>query len=264
MIKLTRYKRQIFDEDINFNSIDDIISWFDTLLIPKRKPSNISKMEHSTMVELQTLIDEYKSTRIPQQKTFNQTIIMNKVKNQLRLSKEEYESVYLDTGKQPDTVKGKYAIYKHRDMGSYKKFTENVKDLELFFSELKSYHKKPLNNLIVEFVSSSDMPVPAKYKSGKKVIWINPKSKKVGNTKEEYGSLRYIVLHELGHKFLEENNQSWNISDRNLITTKYSERSFNTFSDEEIFAELFALSHWKNKYKQYKNQIEKFEDLIEY
>lgn len=251
-------------ESLSFNNMDDIIKWFSSLSIPTRKPSSISKIEHEVIVGIKKLIDEYVSTRIPQQKKLYAIQILNKVNNQLRLSKEEYEQVYSNIQDQPDVIKGKYATYKHSDIGSYKRFLNNVKDIEDFFSELKGYHTKALKNLNVVFVSASDMKVPAKYKSNKKIIWINPLSKKVGNTKEEYGSLRYIVLHELGHKFLEENKQSWNISDTNLITTPYSQKSFNTMSDEEIFAELFALSHWKNKYKQYKTQIEKFEKLIQY
>ena len=84
-----------------------------------------------------------------------------------------------------------------------------------------------------------------------------------GNTKEEYGSLLYIVLHELGHKFLEDKKQTWNIADSSLITTPYSAKNSMTMTEEEIFAELFALSHWENKYGKYKNQIKRFKELIQ-
>ena len=87
-------------------------------------------------------------------------------------------------------------------------------------------------------------------------------SKKISNTKEEYGSLRYIIVHELGHRFLKFNPQSWNISSSSMYTTKYSK--VPTMTDEEPFAELFALSHWKHKYKEYKTQIDKFESSINY
>ena len=255
-------EKGILNESLGFKDADEVIAWFDTLVIPTRKPNSISSVEHSIMKGIKDTINNYKNTRIPQEKTFYSTIIFQKARDQLRLSKNEYESVYSNNKNEPEVIKGLYATYKHEDVGSYARFLANVKNLEDFFSTLKSFHKKALNNLTVVFVSRSTMSVPAKYKSGKKTILINPLSKKVGNTKEEYGSLRYIILHELGHKYLEENRQDWNISDRSLITTPYSSKSIETMNDEEIFAELFALSNWESKYSKYKTQIEIFKNKL--
>ena len=252
MIKIYKFK-----ESLPFKTTQEIINWVDTLSIPARKPKNISSTEHEALASLKTLVEDpqYKHNQ-----EFRNTLILNKVK-QLRLSKEEYEEVYSSV--KDTTIKGKYATYNHLDTGSYQRFLDNVEDIEDFLSTLKGYHKKVLNNLIVSFVTPKVIKSTAKYKRGTNTMLINPMSKKVGNTKEEYGSLRYIVLHELGHKFLEMFPQSWNISDSQLITTKYSSTNYNTMSEEEIFAELFALSHWKSKYGKYKKQIEEFEKRLE-
>jgi len=247
-------------ENTVFKTGEEVKNWVDTLDIPKRKPSSISKIEHDIILGLHNIANnpDYKY-----EIDFRNTLLLNKSK-QLRLSKEEYENIYSGRKDQPDKIKGKYATYVKNDVGSYSRFIENIKNIEDLLSSLKGYHKIPLKNLTVEFVSSSDMKTPAKYRSRKNTIWINPLSKKVGNTKEEYGSLRYIIVHELGHKFLEDKPQGWNISDPNLYTTPYSKTNPNTMTEEESFAELFALSNRKNKYKQYAPQIKEFEKRLEY
>ena len=251
---MIRYK-PLF-ESITFTSPEEIKQWMTSLSIPKRKPSGINKNEHDVILNLKRIITapEYNNNE-----AFRDTAI-KQWGGHLRLSKEEYEQIYSDKGQQ-EIIKGMYATYKHSDTGSYKRFLDNIEDIEDLLGGLKGYHRIPLKNLTVEFVSSKEMKTPAKYKSGKNTMWINPLSKKVGNTKEEYGSLRYIVVHELGHKFLEDKPQRWDISDSSLYTTKYS--MADTWNDEEIFAELFALSHWRNKYKQYSKQIKEFEKRLE-
>lgn len=263
---MKKYKRRFSEnaKSLSFKNAEEVITFIDSLYIPKRKPQSISKVEHSAIVGLKELVDEYKAAIFKMDQDWLALSILNKANAQLRLSLEDYTSTYTNEKNQSEIIHGKYATYKHSDTGSYKRFLENVADIEDFFSTLKGYHAIAVKGIIIEFVSSAEMKVPAKYRRGKGKIWINPLSKRVGNTKEGYGSLRYIVLHELGHRFLSTNRQTWNISDRDLITTKYSETSINTMADEEIFAELFALSHWKNKYPQYKEQISKFEKLLQY
>jgi len=252
---------RLFNESLDFRSGQEVKDWVLSLSIPKRKPQNISKIEHEVIVGLYqiAITSDYKFDE-----KFRNSLLMSKL-SQLRLSKEKYEEIYNPENemKQPKKIKGKYATYVKEDMGSYKRFLDNIEDIESFLSTLKGYHKIPIKNLTIEFVSSKDMKVPAQYKSDKKIMWINPLSKKVGKTKEEYGSLRYIVLHELGHRFLDMNPQSWNIADTSLFTTPYSKRNSESWAEEESFAELFALSHWKNKYREYKDQIAEFEKRLE-
>lgn len=231
---------------------DEIRIWIESLTIPTRKPRSISKVEHGIMVRLRDLTRE---TEINRQ--FQDAQIVTSY-GYLRLQKEQYEEVYQTKKDQPDEVSGQFATYRKKDAGSYERFLRNIQDIEDFFVTLNGFHRIPLDDIAVEFVSSRYMKTPARYRTGQKILWINPLSRKVGKTVDGYGSLRYIVLHELGHRFLEMKPQAWNIADPELYTTPYSKKNAQTMSEEEIFAELFALSHWRSKYSQYERQIDNF------
>jgi hypothetical protein len=263
MKKLKKYVPLLEDDPfkysaIKFKDLNEFADWLKTLNVPKRKPKNINKVEHENLLRAIDILNnpDYKDNL-----EFRNSLLKN-VAAGIRVTKDELEKVYSSKTDQPSKVEGKYATYVKNDTGSYSRFLSNIQNIESFLSTLKGYHKKALKNLVVEFVSSKEMKVPAKWKSREKVIWINPLSKKVGKTFEEYGSLRYIVLHELGHKFLKEYPQKWNISDPTLYTTDYSKKNPQTFTEEEVFAELFALSNWKNKYPKYKEQIAEFEKRL--
>jgi len=248
-----------FFESLEFKTGDEVAEWLSTLVIPTRKPSNISKIEH------EVILGAYKIFKDPQYSReidFRNQLLLNKSK-QFRLDKEEYEKAYSSESSLPQIIKGKYATYEHSDVGSYKRFLDNIEDTEDMLSSLKGYHTKALKNLKIKFVSAQEIKTPAKWVARENAMWINPLSKKVGNTKDDYGSLRYIVVHELGHKFLHENPQSWDYSDSSLETTPYSKKNKDTLSEEEVFAELFALSNWKSKYPQYESQIYRFEKLLQ-
>ena len=256
---MKRYK-PLFEMSASLQTIfktgDQVKAWLETLNVPERKPKNISKVEHDAML---SFIDLLKDPMITSDKAFLNAMLLKKLP-QLRLAKEEYEEVYKQQKDQPKVIKGKFATYHKEDAGSYDRFLKNIDDLERFFSSLKGYHKLALKKLSVTFVSSRKMKAKARYKDGS--LLVNPL--RVGNTKEEYGSLRYVILHELGHKFLKENKQSWDITAPSLYTTPYSKTNLNTMNEEEVFAELFALSNWKSKYKEYASQIKMFEKRLEY
>jgi len=242
----------------------EIVAWADTLVVPKRKPRDISKIEHGIMVSLKTAVQNYKDnveSLLGSNIKFHHKLITRNFE-MLRLPLEKYSAVYKRNSRQPDVVKGKYAKYSKKDVGSYSRFENNIKAIESFLSTLKGFHKAVLKNLRIEFVSASDMKTTAKYLSGKDIVWINPLSKKMGKTKDDYGSLLYILLHELGHRYHAMNPQSWRISDPSMVTTPYS-RGLNSMNPEgETFAELFALSHWEKKYPKYSNQIKKFKQQL--
>ena len=159
---------------------------------------------------------------------------------------------------EPKIIKKGIVKYIKSDASSYKKFTSAVKDVSAFLKELKGYHKKPLKDLVIRFVKKSDLTSKASYKSEKDELWINLQS--MGKTTDSYGSLVYVVLHELGHRYLKSNPQDWNIDSILWITTKYS--MTDSWSGEEKFAELFAITHWEKKYKEHKIKMDKFKNLI--
>jgi hypothetical protein len=236
--------------------IDEIKNLFSEIII-KNKPKNVSTPDHQLLKEIQNLLLTLSDNN------FDKKILIFQITGKLNyvtMTKEEILATY---GKKSDSnskvVKKQYATYYKLDSVAYPTFIKNVDNMEDFLSTLSGFHKKAIHNLSIRFVDSSQQKSIGKYVTDHDAIQIN--SKRVGNTVESYGSLRYVVLHELGHRYLRLFNQKWDHDANSWITTKYSET--DSFSGEEKFAELFALSHWPDKYPQYKEKIVKFNNTIQ-
>lgn len=272
-IDLPKNKRVSINlNESNFSGVEEFTNWFKTLTIPKRKPKSAGKLTHSVAKSIEEILVsldaiqksktskllsvdddwEYKLLKLKLEGTYERLFSDN--------TKEELEQIYGGKDASPKEIKGKFAVYQKFDSTSYDNFLENMGNIEKFLSSLKGYHKKALKNgIIVRFVDKTKQKSIAKYLSHEDVLQINPK--RVGNTKEEYGGLLYIVLHELGHRYLKLHPQKWDIDTRQWGTTKYSYKE--SFTGEEKFAELFAMSHWERKYSEYKDTMDKFKKIIE-
>lgn len=243
--------------------VDGVVDWILNLPIKKKGPANVSKIAHSTLWDIwsnaQKIVHLEKNRFAIEEVQFLKLPIPAWVGRLDRDfdSIEEIEAEYLDTGKS-SKIEGSYATYIKKDSSSYQSFLDNIENIEDFLSTLSGYHARVLEDLVIVFADKADVKSKAKYKTSEDVLYINPKVAE--NTKEEYGSLRYIILHELGHRYLSKNRQSWDIDAKEFTTTKYSE--VETMSGEERFAELYALSHWENKYPEYAEQIDLFQDMI--
>lgn len=90
---ILRENKIIRVDALNFSNTNEFILWFTTLQISKRKPQSISSVEHDVMLSIESKIREYKSTTIPDNKKFLETVIYGMMKH-LRLTKEEYETIY--------------------------------------------------------------------------------------------------------------------------------------------------------------------------
>lgn len=255
-----RFKKYL-NEQTNINwegmNLDQLIDFFSDIQVG-RKPKNVGKTDHELVKEIKSLTSSIeqlkkKSSDFLGTKPFE---LQGRLQN-LRLSKQDLESNYKKSDK--SVIESKGLRYINQSSISQEKFENAIKDINSFISELKGYHKKVLKKLTIRFVDSKDLKSVAKYLTDEDVLLINPK--KVGKTKEEYGSLRYVFLHELGHRFLKMFPQKWDYKDNKWVTTKYS--GIDSFTDEEKFAELFAISHWKNKYKEFSDKIKEFEKRIE-
>ena len=174
-----------------------------------------------------------------------------------RLSKKNIEKYYGSFTKS-NVIKKKIGTYIKSDTSSYSKFLDNVNTIEKFLTTLSGIHKDAIKNIKVKFVSPKYIKSKARYSTKDDIILINVS--KLGNTRDEYGSLLYVVLHELGHRYLRYNRQNWNYDSSEYATTKYS--MADSMTGEEKFAELFAMSHWPNKYKEYSDKINKFLDKV--
>ena len=144
---------------------------------------------------------------------------------------------------------------------SEKNFKEQSKYIDDFLSTLKGFHKKSLKDLIIVFVKKEQSRAGATYKTYEDKIFIRPDKVIKGDA---YASFVYVVMHELGHRYLQKYNVKWNYDSFEWSTTKYS--MTDSMTGEEKFAELFALSHFKysgKPFSDYVEKIEKFEKIME-
>jgi len=252
-----------FSEGIVFNNAKEVRDFFEKnkITVPPRIPKGMNKADYQLLWEVYNLLDKKDS--------MTDFSIENKMK-MVRLSPDQILDSFSKNEAKPDTIKGKYTTYIKRDNSSYSVFEDAIKLLEGFLGRLSGYHSKAIHNLKIKFVKPNDIKSVAKYKQDEDTLWINlfkinkwikqDRLSSLGS--DEYGSLLYVLVHELGHRYLSKvKRQSWNIDSQEWATTKYS--TVDSISGEEKFAELFALSFWKSKYPEYKDKIKKFESLLE-
>ena len=155
----------------------------------------------------------------------------------------------------------KNAIFHNESIISESKFKDISEDIDKFLSKLTDFHKKTLSpELHIYFVKKELSNAKAKYKRDKDAIYIRPDRVKIGN---EYASFNYVVVHELGHRYLANNRVKFDYDASEWITTPYSKT--DSMSGEEKFAELFALSFFNysgKPFDDYKEKIEKFEGVM--
>jgi hypothetical protein len=157
-------------------------------------------------------------------------------------------------------IKTSFATYFNKSPMAYSKFQKAVKDIDDVLSKLKGYHAKILKNLKVEFSDAKTMKAKAKYKQSEDAIVVKHSAITSGT---EYASLSYIIVHELGHRYLKQIGVSFDHDDRKWITTPYSKT--DSMTGEEKFAELFALSHFNysgNFFNPFKEKIEEFKNIM--
>lgn len=139
---------------------------------------------------------------------------------------------------------------------SEKRFKENAKGVFELLKGLKGFHRKAIEKPIsISFKKASDMKSKATYKSESDEMWLKESLKL--DPEERYGSIQYVIMHELGHRFERKFGHPENFSESNSYTTDYSKTE--SWSGSEPFAELFALSNWKDKYPQFEDKINRFE-----
>ena len=157
-----------------------------------------------------------------------------------------------------EEIKHKKVTFKNRSGLGEAAFKSTVKQVAKFLDSLDGFHaqtiKKPLE---IHFKYAKDISAKAQYKTLDDAIWIKAGSKA---DNELYGHLLYIVLHELGHRYEHHFGKPRDFRDSEFYTTKYSRT--DGFGGSECFAEIFALSHWPDKYEEYAAKIERFKDMM--
>lgn len=179
-----------------------------------------------------------------------------------RMNKSDIDSLLKIVNKKTKSVtkiESKEATYYNESNISEQRFKQSSKEIEDVLSTLKGFHAKVTRNLIIKFKRKEDMKAKASYKTSLDEIWVrgdyNPKNE------QEYGSVVYIIVHELGHRYLKKYRVNFNHDTVDWITTPYSK--VDSMTGEEKFAELFALSHFKYKrFPQFNDKILKFENKM--
>jgi len=158
-------------------------------------------------------------------------------------------------------LKLRNATFTNNSVMSDANFIKNAKAIDSFLSSLKGFHKDALKGeLKIVFVKKEDTKAKATYKSDKDALFLRADAIKPGNS---YAQFNYVVVHELGHRYLKFNRVKFDYQSPHWITTPYSRQE--GWADEEKFAELFALSHFNysgKPFDDYKQKIEEFVSLI--
>lgn len=164
----------------------------------------------------------------------------------------------------PKEMKGRHATYLNIKGFNKKSMEGVVRRLDAVFGDIKGWRKKALTaggGLVVAFAGAKDFRGTSSgvYKREKDVLYIRA-TPKVLKRAGRYGSPEYIIIHELGHRYEHKVGIS-DFSGRQWYTTKYS-----MISEEEAFAELFALGHFgiKKAHREWNPEIQdRFEKRME-
>ncbi len=239
--------------DFKDNQIKDLATWIshfpDSGRCPKGQKDNFSKIK-----QLKKCIDVYNEFGIVGQPVAAIFTYWDK------------ESIHnlVDTFLSPTKRKTISAVthnqfsFLNKSAISQKAFLQKVKDIIPILDNLSGFHAKAVEKpLEIHFKKPADIGSKAKYISADDQVWVNSQSK---SDNDLYGHLKYILVHEIGHRFenLHGLPDGWN--DARFYTTKYSHHE--SFSSSEAFAEVFAVSNWPDKYEQYTDQIMRFNRLM--
>lgn len=245
----------------NFSDFDKAKAWLLSLNLKGRKPRGIDNRNWNFLknaLHSLELIDKW-GAELGDTYGYHENVM--RVVNDLPPAAIDILSGKLGQDAPATTIKKGDITFIKEDTASYQRFLEVIEELTGFIHTLSGYHKVPTRNLTIKFVSATTIKPKAKYISAQDIIAMRLFNKIAKG--EEYASPKYILLHELGHRYLKKHHQQgWDIDSGEWVTTPYS-RKDSIMGGEEKFAELFAISHWPSKYHQYADTIKKFREKIQ-
>jgi len=247
--------KQILNVTISNNYVKLLRNWLNTLDFKGRSPKGMKKYHEKLnhlAGNLNNIVKYYKDD------VESNPGSMHNIKAIFSYWKEKDIDIINDKFGNKKTIRElnlTNGIFFNHSIISEKRFKLLSNEINDLFDDLKGFHKTVLKpKLKIYFVKKNKSKATATYKSDKDVIYIRPDRIKAFG--DDYASAKYIILHELGHRYEKYNKIPDNIYTPEFFTTVYSKTS-NSWTGEQ-FAELFALSHWYNKYKEYKKQLDKF------
>jgi hypothetical protein len=261
-----------FVNNLQASDFVDFESWLKLMSVSGKPqiPADL-KLDYKMLTNLYSALQSYKeidpffARNVRKENPYLEGILKNAQQTLVRIGINKIETLIDVLYKSSTTsakeitneIKIKNYVFVNDSQMSEKRFKETCTEMSNFLNTFSGFHKTALNgSLEIHFKPSSKLKAKASYKSDRDQIWI-----KESNSREfdstQYASLKYIISHELGHryeKFIGKPN--W-FDNYQWSTTPYSKTS-NSW-DGEQFAELFALSYWgSSKYPQYKDKIEQF------
>jgi len=241
-----KFKKYIKEQSSPFATENDFIKWMEQFPSSGRSPKG-RKKEFGFLQFLQHQATMYKKHGILSWDNINAIFSHN-------ISKEEFEKLFAKD--RVEELKIGNVTYLNTSSLAEDAFIQKAKKIDKLLSSLKGFHKKAASKPFkIIFKSSQQIKPRAKYRTQTDEIWVRHNAKA---DNELYGHLLYIIIHELGHRYEKFYGfpQGW----KETYTTKYSRTQ--GINGSEAFAELFALSHWHNQYKEYDQQITWYKGIM--
>lgn len=146
----------------------------------------------------------------------------------------------------PDQIKIGKNVYINEVGFKLKVLQKHAKSLEAIWSSLKGWRKSALKGgLTVIFARSESFKGTAggKYRRASDEMLVRATTKTLKYADDTYGSLPYVLVHELAHRYESKVGVDRDFGE-GWYTTRYS------INDGETFAELFALGHFGSGLKR--------------
>lgn len=136
--------------------------------------------------------------------------------------------------------------------------------LDSLFSSLSGWRKKVLSGgLTVALAPPKNFrgTSSGRYSSSEDVLYVRAVPKILQRSGGSYGSVDYILIHELGHRYEHLHRLPVDFDQPEWWTSKYS-MTESLSGASESFAELFAIGHFSITGPWDKSKVERFEKLM--
>ncbi len=167
---------------------------------------------------------------------------MDAMLNNIRIKEYMVELESSVQGRSSREYRTSQATYLNLAGASDARFMETVETVEKALKSIKGLRRKVLSSLTINFLSAQSFrgTASAKYFTAKDEIGIRltPGGRIQKAEPGKYGSLAYVITHELGHRYERKTGTPIDFEQSEWYTTRYSR------VEGETFAELFALSNY--------------------
>lgn len=177
-------------------------------------------------------------------------------------------TTHFSTEKIPATIKGRYATYVNQIGASKKTLSKYVDRVDSALANIVGWRSTAMNDLKVLIAGPATFGGTAggKYSAEKDALFVRGTPAILKRNAGGYGSLDYIITHELGHRYERQHYMAIDFDQLAWYTTHYSRKE--GFGGSEAFAELFALGVFPSIVKDSRGTWDKeiqqrFEKLME-